>query len=327
MKFFDNFKIFLTLLFLTLNSYSMSFAINKNYLGYNLIYASGHIRSGDLNRLKNIYYSLNRTKQTIVIFNSSGGELYEGLNIGRFIKSNHIGTAVRKNGICASSCALAFFAGRDKNGNRLNILPYTSYLGLHSFYYKNGKYVKLTKVQQDLSNILSYSSYVGIPQYLIAKMFKKKYNQMYWINSQDRVALNLKSAISNKHYIKHYKYNYTRVSPEQYLKQYFSRINNMINSNKDSSFCSSNIALSTLRYKTWISQNIKYISLKNIKKINKKEVEAKVIYALKSGKRLCSINIYKLNKTRNSYNLIKKEYKNCNSTTINELKRLAKALP
>lgn len=322
------YKLLISVTFSTLVTNAMSFSTNKNYMGYNLIYASGHIKNGDLEKLKRRYYSLNNNRQTIVVFNSYGGELYEGIKIGKFLKRNHIGSAVRQNGICASSCALAFLGGRSKSGKRLMILPYSASLGLHSFYYKNGNYVKLEKVQEDLANILSYASYVGAPHYLMANMFKTKSNSMYWINEQDRVVLKLRSSL-NLHHKKGYivKTNYkTRAS--YYIKEYFSKINNMIASSRGSNLYSTDAALSSIRYKTWMSKNLRYIHLKSVKELNSNYVEAKVIYALNNGKRICSINRYTLAKNyANKWQIIKKVYKGCDYTSTKELQRLAKALP
>ena len=322
------YKTFIPLVFTTLVANAMSFSTNKNYLGYNLIYASGHIKNGDLEKLKRRYYSLKNNKQTIVVFNSYGGELYEGLKIGRFLKRNRIGSAVRKNGVCASSCALAFLGGRSKSGKRLMILPYSSNLGLHSFYYKNGSYVKLEKVQEDLANILSYASYVGAPHYLMANMFKTKSNSMYWINQQDRVVLKLRSNLNlqrSNRYIAHSSYQ-KRAS--QYIKEYFSKINNMIASSRGSNIYRKDTALSSIRYKTWMSKNIKYIHLKSVKELYSNLVEAKVIYALNNGKRICSINRYTLSKNyANKWKIVKKVYKGCDYSSKRDLNKFAKALP
>jgi hypothetical protein len=322
------YKTILPLFFTTLVANAMSFSTNRNYLGYNLIYASGHIKNGDLERLKNRYYSLPNNKQTIVVFNSYGGELYEGLNIGRFLKRNHIGSAVRRNGICASSCALAFLGGRAKNGKRLMILPYSSSLGLHSFYYKNGNYVKLEKVQEDLANILSYASYVGAPHYLMANMFKTKSNNMYWINQQDRVVLRLKSSLNLHQKGRYIAKQYYQRGAVRYIKSYFSKVNNMIASSRGSNLYSTDAALSSIRYKTWMSRNLKYVHLKSIKQLQSNVVEAKVIYSLNNGKRICSVNRYTLAKNyTNSWKIIRKVYKGCDYSSTRELKRLAKALP
>jgi hypothetical protein len=315
---------------------AMSYSVNYNYLGYNLIYASGQIRHGDLYKLQKKYRNLNKSRQTIVVFNSNGGELQEGLNIGKFLKDKHIGSAVRKNGVCASSCALAFLGGRSKNNTKLRILPHSSKLGFHSFYYKNGNYVRLNKVQNDISNLLSYASYVGAPNYLMSKMFKTSSKKMYWVNRSDIRALNLKRGLSSlkfnnyaKNRVKQHTYQpyeINRLNAVSFIKEYISKINNTITSHSGYSNYS-NVALNT-RYKGWLSNNLKYAHIKNIKQITSRKVEAKVVYSLKNGQVLCSTNVYNLTKTYNgNWKIINKTYKACSSRSKRTLKVLAKALP
>jgi len=333
MKIIDFTKTVIPMLLTSIVANAMSFSTNSNYMGYNLIYASGHIKKGDLKRLKNRYFSLDNKKQTVVVFNSNGGELYEGLKIGKFLKSHGIGSAVRKNGICASSCALAFLGGRSKRGKRLMILPYSSNLGLHSFYYKNGNYVRLSKVQSDLANILSYASYVGVPHYLMAKMFKTKSNNMYWLTQQDRVTLRLKSGISLKPTNGYLAYNKNTVcysnynSATNYIARYFSKINNLIASSRGSNAYSNDIAISSYKYKNWISKNMKYIHLKSVKALSSNKVEAKVIYSLNNGDRICSINKYSLAKRAGKWQIRKKIFKGCTFASSKKISKLVKALP
>jgi len=320
-------KIFTTLLLSSSLINAMSYSLDKSNSSYNLIYATGHITHGDLNRLSSIYYSLPSNKQSIVVFNSNGGELNEGIKIGKFLKQNRIGSYVKDNGICASSCALAFLGGRAKNGKRFMVLPYSSNLGFHSFYYKNGNYVKVTKVQHDLSNLLSYTNYVGAPSYLVTKMFKTNSHSMYWVNSTDRRALRIKSAIAinSKRAYANSGVTYGS-SASNFIKNYFAKLNNVLASNRGFDIYNTN-ALSSLRYKSWIHSNLAYSKLEGIKAISRNSVEAKVVYTLNSGKRLCSINRYKLAKKYNGWKIVRKSYKNCNNTSMRTLKKFAKALP
>jgi len=328
-----------TLLFSSTILSAMSYSVNSNYLGYNLIYASGQIRHGDLYKLQRKYRSLSKQRQTIVVFNSNGGELKEGLKIGRFLKDNRIGSAVRKNSICASSCALAFLGGRSKSGSKLMILPHSSRLGFHAFYYKNGNYVRLNKVQKDLSSLFSYTSYVGAPNYLMSKMFDTSSKKMYWVNRRDRRALNLKSGLNRLNFSKYaqhkrenttkynaYKVSTPHISAVNYIKEYISKINNTILSNKGYTNYS-NVALNS-RYKGWLSNNLKYAHIQKIKLLSENRVEAKVVYSLKNSQRLCSTNVYNLAKTYGGEWIIRnKTYKACSSKYKKTLNVLAKALP
>jgi len=312
---------------------AMSYAVNKNFRGYNLIYASGHIKRGDLYNLKREYNKLPHNKQTIVVFNSSGGELNEGLKIGRFLKQNGIGTYVRNNGICASSCAMAFLGGRSKSGSKLMILPSNALLGYHSFYYKNGNYVRLNRVQKDISGVLNYASYVGAPNYLMAKMFDTDSKRMYFINNQDRRALGIKRGLKIKSYNRRYASAdninvVNRDSAENYIKKYLKSYNNLIASNSGNFYSSDNIALNSNGYKSWLSKNLRYIHLEHIRERSYNNVEAKVIYSLRNGKRICSINRYNLQKTYNrGWIITSKQHIACSTKNRRLLRKISKALP
>jgi len=319
---------------------AMSFSVNKNYMGYNLIYAYGQIRFGDAYRLKREYQKLNKRRQTIVVFNSNGGVLTEGIKIGRFLKDNRIGSAVKKNGICASSCALAFLGGRSKRGSKLMILPSSSRLGYHSFYYNDGNYVRLNKVQKDTSKILSYTNYVNAPNYLVVKIFDTESKDIYWINHRDRYALGLKYGLGrlsfynsnsnskSKTKITSTNINYYKQSATDYIKQYIGTINSLLTSNRGLEFNNSYYALNSIDYKGWLAQNLKYMYLKNIKQKNYNRVSAKIIYALKNGIRVCSNNIYYLTKTYNSgWKILSKEHQACNYKSSKVLKKITRALP
>ncbi len=322
---------------------ALSYSVNKNFLGYNLIYASGKIRRGDLYRLKNTYNRLSRNRQTIVVFNSAGGELNEGLRIGQFLTKYKIGSAVKRNGICASSCALAFLGGRDKYNRKFMILPNSAKLGFHSFYYRNKSYVKLSTIQKDLANVLNYASYVGAPTSLIAEMFNTKSNSMHWVTSYDKKLLNIKRGLpksnlsvaknSMSRYYKRkksvQKHNINRtysLNQTKYVKYYISKINSLISANKGVVF-NNETALNESSYQSWLSSSLKYVFLRKTKLIKRNIVEAEVVYALKDGTRICSKNRYNLTESSNGWKIRSKQHKACNYKSKKILKRIASYLP
>ena len=316
---------------------AMDYSVNKNFLNYNLIYASGKIRHGDLYKLRRTYNRLPKNRQTIVVFNSGGGELNEGLRIGEFLKANHIGSAVRKNGICASSCGLAFLGGRDFYGRKLMILPRSSKLGFHSFYYRNSDYVRLSKVEADLSNVLNYANYVGAPTSLVAKMFNTKSSSMYWVNRRDKKMLGIVSGLkrvsfSNKyagnkiHYKKATTYSTYKMTQTTYIKDYFSKVNSAITANRGVVF-GNEIALNDSSYQSWLSSKLRYAYLKNTKLIARNKVQAEVIYALRNGQRVCSRNIYHLAQNSYGWKIVSRSHRPCNYSSRKVLKRIGRTLP
>jgi len=313
--------ILLSIIFiLTINVKALNIITNSNYNNkYNLIYASGRIHSGDLYKLKRAVRSLPKNRQTIVVFNSMGGELNEGIKLGKYIYTNRLATAVANNSICASSCAIAFLGGRDLYGRKMMILPSSSKLGYHSFYYKSSNRVKVSKIQKDLSNVVDYFSYVKAPNKLMSKMLNTKSSSMYWITQHSNKLLSLKKGIRikttkkyanktksvNKKVHKKAKVYNTYNTQEEVLKKYFYNINKAITSTRG--YACNNVALNnTTTYKFWLEANLSYVYVQKIKKLNANTLEAKVVYALKNGYKIYSKNRYKLARNSQGWQVVSK---------------------
>jgi hypothetical protein len=73
--------------------------------------------------------------KTIALFlNSPGGDLSEGIALGRFLFRSKIATfTLGGGGTCASACAIAFLGGRDRNGKLSRTMLSSSRLGFHQF--------------------------------------------------------------------------------------------------------------------------------------------------------------------------------------------------
>ena len=70
----------------------------------------------------------------MVYLNSPGGNLREGMRLGKFFFDNKIETVVETKTSCASACALAFLGGRDGDtGKPHRTKASNSGLGFHSF--------------------------------------------------------------------------------------------------------------------------------------------------------------------------------------------------
>ncbi len=333
--------IFILLLSFTSQLSALDYYVNKNNVNYNLIYATGKIKNGDLYKLERKYNRLYNNKQTIVVFNSPGGELNEGLRIGEFLKANQIGSAVSKNGICASSCALAFLGGRDKYNRKLLILPRSSKLGFHSFYYKNSYRVKLSTMQKDLANVLSYSDYVQAPNHIITEMFRTNYASMHWTTSQDRRLLRIKRGlpkisfsianINKSRNTKKYRYSTTTkkqygVTQVEYIKHYLGKVNYLLKAD-NSIFFNNEVAFNDSSYQGWLSSSLNKIYLNKIKLKTIDKVEAEIVYVLKNGKKICSINTYNLTQNSSGWKIASKQHIACNYRSKKILNRIGRSLP
>jgi hypothetical protein len=299
-----------TLLF-TVSVNALNITTNSSHSKYNFIYATGRIHSGDLYRLQRAVNSLRSNKQTIVVFSSMGGELQEGIKLGKYIYRNRLATAVKQNSMCASSCAIAFLGGRDIYGRKMMILPSSSKLGYHNFYYKSKSRVNVAKVQNDLSSIVDYFSYVRAPNRLMSKMLNTKPNNMYWITQHSNRMLSLRRGIHIKNRYSsastsYYKSYSNTQNQKEALKKYFYNINKAIQSSRGYAY--NNVALNnTTTYKFWLENNLNYVYLKSIKLINKHTLEANVVYSLKNGLNIYSKNRYKLAKNSNGWKIVSRK--------------------
>ena len=76
-----------------------------------LVSLSGSIDRADSERFIQQTSGINRA---VVVLDSSGGSVLEGLAIGRNIRDRGFFTAVPNNTLCASSCALIWLAGMQR---------------------------------------------------------------------------------------------------------------------------------------------------------------------------------------------------------------------
>ena len=175
----------------------------------NAIMATGEIKYGDTNKLDKYLSKLPHKKHTAIYFDSPGGSLSEGIQLGRYFKENKIKTVVQGYKICASACALAFLGGTDYKGNKWMSTTTISLLGFHAFQSVNGKNVLDTdQTQQVVSEILKYAKYVNAPMDIIIKNFSTPSKNMYWLSTQEALSLGIKVwDIKNKNFLKEHDFN------------------------------------------------------------------------------------------------------------------------
>ena len=92
-----------------------------------IIFLKGEIKDSDEKTFKSIALS---SESAIVVFDSLGGSLRAGLEIGKIIRIKGFATAVIDSD-CASSCALAWLAGQPR------MLTKSSGVGFHEAYIEN----------------------------------------------------------------------------------------------------------------------------------------------------------------------------------------------
>jgi hypothetical protein len=91
-------------------------------LGIQVLHFEGRIEAGDLKRIQDLVpkaKSLNPQNQVYVSWHSPGGDLGEGMEIGRYLREQGIGTIVPPSGTCASACVMAFWGGFDSEKRKV----------------------------------------------------------------------------------------------------------------------------------------------------------------------------------------------------------------
>ncbi|MCO6414107.1 MAG: hypothetical protein J5I92_15315 [Thiogranum sp.] len=174
-----------------------------------VIHISGTIERGDLNKIKQYAYKLLKNDHEIQFsLDSSGGDFFEAIKIGEFIKELNARTNVF--GIysrdfddeptkCYSACFIIFVSGSirslrdnkwyDATGNRL--LKEFPSLGIHRPYVKQEEYAELaaSDARDVYANIETltrkYLKTVSIPQSTIDEMFTVTSRQIRFISQSE----------------------------------------------------------------------------------------------------------------------------------------------
>ena len=95
----------------------------------------GEITGGETLELTRLVSQLPSNRTVTVILHSPGGNLTEGLALGRFFHKARISTLLLGDGgRCASACATAFLGGRDRQGRPSRTKMRSSQLGFHQFF-------------------------------------------------------------------------------------------------------------------------------------------------------------------------------------------------
>ena len=168
----------------------------------NAIQLKGKIDDGDTFDLQ-VYISNLPKKPTVVVYmNSPGGNLREGMRLGRFFFDSKIETSVETKTACASACALAFLGGRDgATGKPRRTKASNSGVGFHSFsreFDKDKKYDAddlKTVVQQTQTQVFLVADYlkaIGADMDILRLMLRAQANQMNFISNDEALALNIR---------------------------------------------------------------------------------------------------------------------------------------
>lgn len=207
------FRLLLVVLIATFSLSKETEAIELDVIRYNasmIITLRGEFSSGDADKFaafweENAYDAFRFT----VALHSSGGNLSEGLKIGRFLRANRVDTVVQKYSLrapmqsewdysnaaspegsshCYSACALAFMGGVERT------VPLGSEIGFHQFY--GGTDVMnpdeaMSATQFMSATVSSYLREMGAEPELFELMSMTHPDEMYIPRQQDLDALGI----------------------------------------------------------------------------------------------------------------------------------------
>jgi hypothetical protein len=164
----------------------------------NAIQLKGGVEDGDTFDLQVYISKLPKKPIVIVYLSSSGGNLREGMRLGRFFFDNKIETAVETKTACASACALAFLGGRDDTGKPHRTKSSNSGLGFHSFsrefdsksYSADDLKIVVQQTQTQVFLIAEYLKAIGAD--VVRLMLKAQANQMNYISNDEALLLNIR---------------------------------------------------------------------------------------------------------------------------------------
>jgi hypothetical protein len=176
------------------NAAALNYSLHPNNKSktLNAILATGIIEQGDTDRLAAFMRKLPPKEHFAVYLASDGGDLYEGMRLGRFFKQNRIETVIEGGHDCASACALAFLGGTGNDGHPWRSSSTNSRLGFHAF--RGGSEPPLTEdqVQAAVADMLAYGKTVNAPIELLIAGFATPSNDVFWVPQPDICALGIK---------------------------------------------------------------------------------------------------------------------------------------
>ena len=245
-----------------------------NFKGFNLFYVDGRFNANDIYKIKR---RVSGYDNVVLVFNSRGGNMNEGIKIGRYMLENGISSAVKENGVCGSACAFAFLGGKEK------ILGKNSRLGFHFFTY-NGRTPSVEQIRKDTLKLLRYFRLTKTPEDLIEKILDTSHRYIYWVDRFHTNGLNIKKGLSLNI---NNKVNKTRVVKRQYntkLSQYIKNINNrsilsLKNGNHIHSYLKKVRILNEYRSNGYINAYLEYI-FKNGAKVRVKNRYTEDLYKI-----------------------------------------------
>ncbi|MEY9782250.1 PAN domain-containing protein [Sinorhizobium fredii] len=149
-----------------------------------LISVFGELVAGDDDRFKNLAIA---TDGAVVMFNSPGGLAHVGMEIGRTIAIKGFFTAVFDDDVCASSCGLAWIAGRKR------FISSRAKVGFHAVFKDQDGSQNVSSAGNAL--VGSYLQQLNLSPNVVVYATATDPSSMQWLTAEDAERIGLEVAL------------------------------------------------------------------------------------------------------------------------------------
>jgi hypothetical protein len=139
-----------------------------------LVAVEGDLEVGDHVKFRT---QVGRLTKAIVVFNSRGGSLLAGIEIGKTIRLKSFATAVLDGSRCASACAFAWLGGSPRFMER------GAQIGFHAAYIEKAGRASESGVGNAL--VGSYLTQIGLSENAVVYITQAAPTEMTWLNLRD----------------------------------------------------------------------------------------------------------------------------------------------
>jgi hypothetical protein len=139
-----------------------------------LVTVEGDLEAGDHNKFRT---QVGRLTKAVVVFNSDGGNLLAGIEIGKTIRLKSFATVVLDGLRCASACAFAWLGGSPRFMER------GAQIGFHAAYIEDGGRASESGVGNALLG--SYLTQIGLLEHAVVYITQAGPRQMTWLTLPD----------------------------------------------------------------------------------------------------------------------------------------------
>jgi hypothetical protein len=139
-----------------------------------LVAVEGDLEVGDHVQFR---AQVGRLTKAVVVFNSRGGNLLAGIEIGKTVRLKSFATAVLDGRRCASSCAFAWLGGSPRFMER------GAQIGFHAAYIESGGRASESGVGNAL--VGSYLTQIGLSENAVVYITQAAPTEMTWLNLRD----------------------------------------------------------------------------------------------------------------------------------------------